>query len=104
MKKGVHILSNFFMEPRNKHLILSSFIWLRTSFIHIACDGEAGDFHLSKIKRLANRVTNAMKAFSEVESDISGGTTPNSAVSACNSTGLSFLFYIIEFHSIIAKN
>ena len=58
------------------------------SFIHIVCDGEVVDFHLSKIKRLANNVTNATKVFTKAESDISGGTTPNSAVNAHGSNGL----------------
>ena len=57
------------------------------SFIHEVCDGDAGDFHLSNIKRLASRVTKATKAASREESDIVGGITPNSAVNALGSIG-----------------
>ena len=46
------------------------------------CDGDAGDFHLSNIKRLANKVTNAIKAASKEDSNIVEGITPNKAVVA----------------------
>ena len=52
------------------------------------CEGGVGDFHLSKIKRLASKVTKDIKADSEEEKGIEGGDTPNNAIVALGSINL----------------
>ena len=61
-------------------LIFSIFIKERISLIRELNEGAFEDFHLSKIRRLATSVINAMKSALYEERGTVGGRTPNKAV------------------------
>ena len=85
-KKGPHTFLNLSEEPFNVCLIFSNFAQCRASLIQWIWDGEAGDFQLSKISLLANRLTKARISLSALENDGIEGNTPNRAPKGVGST------------------
>ena len=61
-KNRPQVLLNFAREPCIEHLTFSSFTDWRMSLIQYEWEGGAGDYHLNKIKRLANKETKATKS------------------------------------------